>query len=186
VIEPGEDCDGGDMGGMTCNTVTMGAFPLGALYCTPNCLFDTSACYSQWGAGGAVGAGGATGTGGMPSWQEQCFQGEGVPLAGTPECAYGDEAVRACVVDYWGTTGSTYQVGCGCQNCPGTMARCATDFACTWILGCGMQSGCGTLASCYESYPACADIIDRSGGRRSVGAGLARSAFTCLTNAACM
>jgi hypothetical protein len=41
VIEPGEDCDQGDLGGRTCMTEGFGS---GGLLCSPLCIFDTSNC----------------------------------------------------------------------------------------------------------------------------------------------
>ena len=61
-INPGEQCDGRQLGGETCASVTMGARPNGKLKCTRRCTFDTSKCS---GAGGAGGTGGVAGSGGM-------------------------------------------------------------------------------------------------------------------------
>jgi hypothetical protein len=41
AIEPGEDCDGSDLGSATCTSL---GFSSGALACTSTCHFDTSAC----------------------------------------------------------------------------------------------------------------------------------------------
>ncbi|HEX3596427.1 MAG TPA: hypothetical protein VHU80_15060 [Polyangiaceae bacterium] len=57
-----ESCDGFDLGGQTCASVTMGARPFGSLFCTPTCDFDTTFC-----TGGSIedgGTGGFSGTGG--------------------------------------------------------------------------------------------------------------------------
>jgi len=43
VIEPGEQCDGADLGGQTCQTF---GFTGGTLSCTIACVFNTSACTS--------------------------------------------------------------------------------------------------------------------------------------------
>jgi hypothetical protein len=40
-VEPGEDCDGADLGGEDCTTL---GFPGGAIGCNPDCTFDTSGC----------------------------------------------------------------------------------------------------------------------------------------------
>jgi hypothetical protein len=67
VMQPGEDCDGGDLGGQTCASVTMGAFPQGPLFCTKDCRFDTSFCQGGFfdGGTGGFGTGGFVGTGGF-------------------------------------------------------------------------------------------------------------------------
>ncbi len=41
ALEPGEECDGTDLGGADC---TSQGFDEGTLGCTPECMFDTSAC----------------------------------------------------------------------------------------------------------------------------------------------
>jgi hypothetical protein len=68
VAEGSEDCDGKDMRGATCASVTMGARPNGTLFCNFDCLFDTTFC--QGGGGfdggtGGFGTGGVVGTGGV-------------------------------------------------------------------------------------------------------------------------
>ena len=41
IVETGEQCDGGNLGGQTC--VTLG-YSSGTLSCTSACAFDTSGC----------------------------------------------------------------------------------------------------------------------------------------------
>jgi hypothetical protein len=60
-IDPGEDCDTGNLNGATCSSATMGAGPSGVLKCAPNCTFDLGGCHSSGNPGGT---GGNTGTGG--------------------------------------------------------------------------------------------------------------------------
>lgn len=43
TVEPGEDCDLGNLGGADCATVGFGA---GSLACAPGCVFDSSACFT--------------------------------------------------------------------------------------------------------------------------------------------
>ena len=62
LAEGSEDCDGFDMRGATCASVTMGARPNGSLFCTFDCTFDTSFCSS---GGGFDGGTGGFGTGGF-------------------------------------------------------------------------------------------------------------------------
>lgn len=63
VIDPGELCDGPNLNGETCATVTMNAMPGGTLGCSLGCNFDTRNCTG--GVGGAGGSGGMGGGGGM-------------------------------------------------------------------------------------------------------------------------
>ena len=41
IREDGEQCDGPDLGGASCNMLGFGG---GGLSCTPSCTFDTSSC----------------------------------------------------------------------------------------------------------------------------------------------
>lgn len=45
VLDPGEQCDGADLGGATCDSIG-GGFTGGALHCSSACAFDTTACTS--------------------------------------------------------------------------------------------------------------------------------------------
>jgi uncharacterized membrane protein YgcG len=69
-IDPGEACDGADLGGETCASVTMLAKPVGTLHCSPACTFDLRDCRGPLhddtdGGGGTSGEGGTTGGGGL-------------------------------------------------------------------------------------------------------------------------
>jgi len=55
VIDPGEQCDGIDLGGATCQSL---GYTGGTLSCKPSCEFNTSACTSGDGGGGGGGGGG--------------------------------------------------------------------------------------------------------------------------------
>jgi hypothetical protein len=61
VMEAGEDCDGPDLGGQNCATVTMGSAPSGTLFCSKDCRFDTTFCQGGFIDGGT----GGFGTGGF-------------------------------------------------------------------------------------------------------------------------
>src|SRR5262249_51389831 len=52
LIDFGEPCDGMQLNGATCATVTGGAFPVGTLKCSPMCGFDMSGCTEAPGGGG--------------------------------------------------------------------------------------------------------------------------------------
>jgi hypothetical protein len=55
--EPGEACDGYDLAGETCASLTMGARPDGTLGCDSSCAFNVGACASTSGFAGAAGSG---------------------------------------------------------------------------------------------------------------------------------
>jgi len=59
VMDAGESCDGFDLGGQTCASVTFGGLPNGFLLCSPFCSFDITFCTA--GDGGVGGAGGSFG-----------------------------------------------------------------------------------------------------------------------------
>ncbi len=67
VVDALELCDLTDLGGETCESVTLGALPNGTLRCSPSCTFSLSGCSAEAGAGvgGAPGDGsaGAAGSG---------------------------------------------------------------------------------------------------------------------------
>jgi hypothetical protein len=67
VIDAGESCDGFDLGGQTCASLTLGSLPNGFLLCSPFCSFDLTFCTAgDGGVGGAGGSfGGAGGFGGF-------------------------------------------------------------------------------------------------------------------------
>jgi hypothetical protein len=50
VLEPGEDCDFGTLGGATCSIATASSEPYGKLACGAGCVFDTSGCFPCPGA----------------------------------------------------------------------------------------------------------------------------------------
>src|SRR5437867_2654773 len=60
--DPGEQCDGADLGGATC--VSLG-FPGGALTCAADCTFDTRACTAAVCGDGVVTPGEACDPGGV-------------------------------------------------------------------------------------------------------------------------
>ncbi len=68
-LDAGEQCDGTNLNGQTCETVTMGARPGGTLSCSKQCTFNTKKCTrggGSGGTGGMAGSGGASaGTGGV-------------------------------------------------------------------------------------------------------------------------
>jgi hypothetical protein len=71
-VDKGEQCDGADLGGQTCQSATLGTRPGGLLGCSPTCAFDTSRCTTQGsvegGAGGGPnGGGGRGGAGAAPT-----------------------------------------------------------------------------------------------------------------------
>lgn len=52
-LDPGEDCDFGELGAGTCATEAGSANPIGRLTCSPGCHYDSSACFHGAAAGGS-------------------------------------------------------------------------------------------------------------------------------------
>ncbi|HUE29308.1 MAG TPA: hypothetical protein VMR79_00430, partial [Verrucomicrobiae bacterium] len=83
-IQPGEDCDGADLGGATCVSLGFGG---GTLACSPDCAFDTSQCGPERCGDGLVGPDEQCdpgGTGGVPPPN---FRGVTCPAGGSLACA---------------------------------------------------------------------------------------------------
>ncbi|GIW66877.1 MAG: hypothetical protein KatS3mg095_0775 [Candidatus Parcubacteria bacterium] len=71
IKEPGEECDGSDLGGQNC--VSLG-YSGGTLTCNSNCTFNTSQCTIQPPAGGGGGGGGY-----VPSYGTVILSGRAQP-----------------------------------------------------------------------------------------------------------
>lgn len=68
IVEGIELCDGTNLQNESCSTVSMMALPFGSLACTRTCVFDTSGCFGNGGAGGIggmMGQGATFGAGGF-------------------------------------------------------------------------------------------------------------------------
>src|SRR5262249_43062220 len=127
-IDAGEDCDGANLGGATCEDL---GFLGGQLGCTTNCRFDVSGCYRALCGDGTVGPGeecddGNTtdGDGCSSNWEvETGYVGSGEPSVCTP-CGDGIVAGGEGCDDGNTTDGdgcsSTCQVepGYGCTGAP--------------------------------------------------------------------
>lgn len=122
VVDPGEVCDQGNLGGATCSSATAGVNNLGTLACGPDCTsFDTSGCIEcpasdsaaingQCWVLGAPGAScdGACGAAGMVYSPVTASIGEFGTLA---TCAYTLDALGG-VADNIQTSGPLNGIGC--------------------------------------------------------------------------
>jgi hypothetical protein len=185
-MDPGEVCDGADLGGATCSTGTMGTRPLGTMSCSSACTLDVSACRTNGGMGGVTGVGGFRASGGFYGAGgfgsvDACYTSGGVPVA-SGGCAYGSVATDQCLSRTTQPNGNCSQ-GCGCKACPSAYTRCLVDGGCEFIFACAESAGCSNLADCYKL--GCSTIIDRAGGFNSTGARYAEAAFSCLSQNGC-
>jgi hypothetical protein len=65
-----EECDGANLNGATCDSVSSGALPYGKLFCSSTCTRVLQGCSAvPIGTGGATSSGGATSTGGTDAGQ---------------------------------------------------------------------------------------------------------------------
>jgi len=93
AIDEGEECDGTNLGGATCESLGLGT---GSLACTGACSYDTTGCIATDCGNGTIDTGeecDGTELGGATC------EGEGYPLGGTLECTPG------CTLDLSGCCG---------------------------------------------------------------------------------
>lgn len=203
IIEPGEACDGQNLGNETCSSVTMGSEPNGYLLCS-GCVFNTSACTVYPGTGGIPGAGGR-GAGGVigsaggfagtmgvdPT--AVCYASGGVPEPSNPNvCLTGTAAQGVCASDYLKNRLSTVQPnaistcasGCGCSACTSVYDKCVRSPDCISILNCAENTNCNRMVDCYQPAT-CQSVIDAAGGERGRAAIDMSSVLSCLNGAGC-
>src|SRR5262249_8363095 len=130
-IQPGEDCDGADLGGQTCASL---GFLGGTLACGADCTFDTAQCMAAVCGNGAVETGEACDPGGLggalPAFASATCEALGYPLGGTLACT----ADCAAIV-----TG---------PHCAGSVAA-----ACTASAACGDAGPCvGGCVACGNGF----------------------------------
>lgn len=182
VIDPGEQCDGANFAGLTCNSATMGAEPNGQLYCAA-CAIDLSGCYGtiggRGGSAGMVGFGGKAGVGGFAGFAgfagaagfagsagtagmmgvdpaAVCYAGGGVPQPGSPSnCLTGSSATATCTNDYVANRFSSAE--------PINNSSCASGCGCNGCPSpydqCATSPDCIYILDCVERTK-CARMVD--------------------------
>ena len=103
--DPGEECDGSDVGGQTCASIDQG-FDSGILKCSASCRFDTTGCTSP-GCGNGTKDPGEECDDGNQSNQDGCLTncrkavcGDGYTYQGQEECDDGNQSNRdGCLTD---------------------------------------------------------------------------------------
>lgn len=204
VVDATESCDGANLQGETCYSVTMGSSPYGTLSCT-SCIFDLSGCYGggvgQGGFAGGVGIAGAPATGGVAGMAGMmgvdpvavCYANGGVPDPSNPSnCTSAAQATGICQTHYVNSRPSTTQPlgiptcasGCGCSSCASQYDACATRNDCVQILDCVERTNCAKMVDCYQPTT-CQTVIDAVGGQRSQPAITMSNVLSCMASAGC-
>jgi hypothetical protein len=129
-IQPGEDCDGADLGGATCLSL---GFVGGTLACSADCLFDTSNCAPARCGDGIVGAGETCDPGGilgaLPSFGGATCASLGFPAGGSLTCATDCSAIITvphCSISV--TQPCTGSGDCPGESCVAGCAACGNGF----------------------------------------------------------
>jgi hypothetical protein len=210
-IDPGEACDGANLQGNDCHTVTMGAVPYGSLYCTA-CIFNLSGCFASGGGvggqaggptypGGMLGVGGSAGTPGTAGAAGMmgvdpvavCYANGGVPDPANPStCLSGAEATRICESHYVTSRLNGQEPlglgdcasGCGCTSCPAQFDTCATNYECMVIMDCVERMNCSRMVDCYQPAT-CQSVIDSVGGQRGRAAIAMSNVLACMSSLGC-
>ncbi len=146
-VDPGEACDGADLGGYTCEDLLEG-FTGGTLSCFSTCQLDTSRCTTNCTNVCTLGSSqcntAATGVETCITGASGCTEWSNAPCgAGTPLCR-NDGGTPTCVIDCTGA-------------CTPNSTRCTAGF--DGIETCSLgASGCGewTAADCAPETPDCA------------------------------
>lgn len=174
VVDGTESCDGTDLNGETCATVTSGV-STGTLGCTSTCAFDLRGCSSSSGAGGSVGGG--FGAGGVIYGSGGVIYGAGGSVGG----AFGG---GGATFGSGGSAGSCTLAGYSCvttsdccQTDPSTLygETCmTTDFLChaLCIDGTECASGCCAPVPGEAVFGACSapEYCVSAGGSGAGGA----------------
>jgi len=160
-IQPGEDCDGTDLGGATCVSLGFGG---GTLSCGADCAFDTSQCGPERCGDGLVGP------------DEQCDLGTATCIGGSnggaPCCAKADCPGGDCPGD--GCTANRNDIA-GCCRCDCTLSPTVTTTTSTSssTSSPGATSSTSTTVppECTPGTPGACDDGDRCTVDSCAGAG---------------
>lgn len=109
IVDPGEDCDGNNLDGESCQSQ---GFDAGVLACTLNCIFDTSGCMNDGGGGPCTFD--ADCPGDQVCVDQQCWDGnEGDPCVFDSDCVDGLYCEDAC---YDGSLGDPCTFDSDCES----------------------------------------------------------------------
>src|SRR5437016_10897922 len=126
-MQPGEDCDGTDLGGATCVSLGFGG---GTLSCGADCAFDTSQCGPERCGDGLVGPDEQCDPGGIGGVPPPSFGGATCPAGGSLACAPDCSAIITlphCALTV--TQPCTTNAECpGGETCAAGCAACGNGF----------------------------------------------------------
>ncbi len=123
TVDPGEDCDGTDLGGQTCASLNQG-FESGTLKCSASCRFDTTECTSPGCGNGTVDSGEECDDGNQSN-EDGCLNncrsaecGDGYTYLGHEECDDGNLSNRdACLTNCRNATCGDGFIRDGVEGC---------------------------------------------------------------------
>jgi len=152
ALEYGEDCDGADLGGVTCSDL---GFVGGALGCTSACTFDTSACSNAGTCGdGTLDPGEECDGANLDGHTCESLGWDGGTLACGATCTF-DESGCADIEPYCGDGA----VNTAIEECDGADLGGATCQTLGWdggALGCSLNCAFDESA-CFMAQPYCGD-----------------------------
>ncbi|NVB84740.1 MAG: hypothetical protein HOV81_40595 [Kofleriaceae bacterium] len=171
VANPGEDCDGTDLGGGTCmDAVNRG----GTLRCNSDCTFDVSACTLASCGNGVVEEGEACDGADLGSGTCSSIGYDGGAIACSADCAYD---VTACCSDTCATAGTASCVGDSLRECAQAASGCLAWQVTDCAASNGICESTGATATC-----SCVDRCATVGDTRCEGAAIQ----TCAEVGGCL
>jgi len=169
IREPGEDCDGGDLGGRTCGSV--GCDPGGSLSCNQDCTYDASQCAACPTCGDGTCDLGETCIG-CPA---DCIF-ESAQACGNGLCEMADgENCETCPTDCRSNLGGNpstrfccgggeYGVDCTDDRCSDTYTTCVNHSALAYCCGDTVCEGAEDEISCEVDCAVAAAAPGEAGG----------------------
>jgi hypothetical protein len=111
-----------------------------------------------------------------------CYAQGGTYFPDGGGCFLGSETNAACLRQAQPITRSCDN-RCACRACPSFYSRCLNDGGCRFILACAQMEQCQGVAACMATP--CSFMIDRAGGKSSIGARYFDQYSNCMSDFGC-